>query len=251
MKFISKILNVRKLIVRLWLSLWVVLAICLVCKFCFHMWYPIVVENEHFIKVCDFIDNNKYIKHIIYLSFYILNLNLIYLICTHSKFYHNIREPIIVNLLAVGNYFIKNTSNIMGFILELLVLVVLPIIVNLLTIKGNGKLKLLKGVIFPIAMNILIMVWQLLILMVRDIDLVLTNEHALVTLVMQIDYYIFLIITYLGVQIMGTIGAWFWSKNITQLKAFREEELKKEKPDMETVKQIEARIKELEEKESK
>ena len=130
-------------------------------------------------------------------------------------------------------------------------LVVLPIIVNLLTIKGNGKLKLLKGVIFPIAMNILIMVWQLLILMVRDIDLVLTNEHALVTLVMQIDYYIFLIITYLGVQIMGTIGAWFWSKNITQLKAFREEELKKEKPDMETVKEIEARIKELEEKESK
>ena len=100
-------------------------------------------------------------------------------------------------------------------------------------------------------MNILIMVWQLLIFVVRDINLLLKDMPSLISIVMQIDYYIFLIITYLGVQIMSTLGAWFWSKNITQLKAFREEELKKEKPDMETVKQIEARIKELEEKESK
>lgn len=41
---------------------------------------------------------------------------------------------------------------------------------------------------------------------------------------------------------MGNLGLWFWGNSLTKLQAMKEEELKKEKPDMEFIKQIDEAI---------
>lgn len=55
-EFVNKIVDLKQLVFRLWISLWIVLFILLIMKYCFGVWYPIVVDNEIFIKICNFID---------------------------------------------------------------------------------------------------------------------------------------------------------------------------------------------------
>ena len=74
-KFINKILDVPKLIRRIWITLWLILIILLIMKFCFGIWYPIISNNEAFNNICNFIDNRRWLYAIISSILYILNLN--------------------------------------------------------------------------------------------------------------------------------------------------------------------------------
>ena len=67
-QFINKILDVPKLILRLWIILWLCLVILLVMKFCFGIWYPIVSNNEIFNNICKYTDEHKIIYIIIGLN---------------------------------------------------------------------------------------------------------------------------------------------------------------------------------------
>ncbi len=90
------------------------------------------------------------------------------------------------------------------------------------------------------------MIWQLNVLFVRDLPNMLDNVETLIQIILQLDYYIFLIITWIGVTKMGLISAWFFSKDITVLKAAKEKELARKKPNMDTIAKIDERIAELE-----
>ena len=92
-KFINKILNVPKLILRLWIILWVCLAILLVLKFCFGIWHPIEIENEWFLKLNDYL-RYPIPKYIVLSLFYFASVNIIYLTCRIKKKYDDIKECI-------------------------------------------------------------------------------------------------------------------------------------------------------------
>lgn len=244
-KFINKILDVPKLIRTIWIMLWVILIILLVFKFCFNLWYPVVVENEAFINVCNYIDNNRIIFICVFLPFYILNFNIGYLTVTAQKKYNNIFMFILFILLSIGIFFIKDINNVVGMILEICLVVILPIILNLKFEKFKNKWL---NVLFPITFYVLLNLWQFTMLIVRGTDgLILDELPSLIILILQIDYYIFIILTWIGVSFVGIIGlGWFWSKNITVLKAEREKELAKAKPNMKKINSIDIRIAELE-----
>lgn len=75
MKWINRIVDMPKLVKRVWLVLWAMLFIAVFMKFCFNIWYPIVIENPIVIKIGDFIDSNKILTISIMLIFYVLNNN--------------------------------------------------------------------------------------------------------------------------------------------------------------------------------
>lgn len=242
-KFINKILNVPKLILRLWIILWVCLAILLVLKFCFGMWYPIVIENEWFLKLNDLI-KISWIKYLILSIFYLINANLLYLISCTKKKYINITEFTIINTLSILSFVIKCFNRNFVIITEILISVIIPIIVLLKTYKNSKKILL---VLFPIIAQMIVAIWQLNIYCVRGINFAIdSEEHILIGIVLQLDYYIFLIITWIGVNFMGLWSSWFFGKDITALKAEKDKELSKVEPNMTKVKEIEKRIKELE-----
>lgn len=244
-RFINKILDVPKLIRTIWLMLWIILIILLVLKFCFNQWYPIIVENEWFKRLCDYIDNNRWLYYTIALILYIVSINIISLTCMNKKKYDNEIWLIIINVLIIGNFFIKYFNATLGNVTELILLILPFIIINLKQNNFNNKIF---NVIFPIIEYIILNLWQFTILIIRGTDeFVLDKMPMLIPLILQIDYYIFITITWIGVSFMGLFSmGWFWTKDITVLKAERQKELSKAKPDMKKVEEIDKRISEIE-----
>ncbi len=244
--FINKILDTKKLIFRLWIVLWLCLLILLVLKFCFGIWYPIVSNNEILLRFNDFVCNS-WIKYLALSIFYVLSMNLLYFISSTKKKYNNIIEAIIFNVLFIISFVVKCFSKYFSFIPEVILLIIIPIIELFKRHKNVNKFKI---ILYVIIMQIFVNLWQMNILLVRNIDFSIDeNNHILIGIILQLDYYIFLIITWIGVSFMGLFSAWwFFGKDVTTLKAEREKEMSKEQPNMIKVNKIDERIKELEEK---
>lgn len=96
--------------------------------------------------------------------------------------------------------------------------------------------------IIPSHYKRILFIWQLNVLLIRNINNILTEAPSVIALVMQIDYYIFLIIMWIGVCFMGIWGLWLWGKELTELEAMKAEELKKENPDKDLLAKIDEAI---------
>ena len=244
-KFIDKILDMPKLIRRLWLLLWILLVILLVMKFCFGIWYPVVSNNAIFNSVCNFIDDNRIYYIILGLILYIFSVNIIVLTCMGKRKYDNWIMVIIINIFIITFGILKNFNSMIINILEIVFLTIPFAIINLK--QNNFKNKALN-ILMPLIIYAIINLWQLTIFGVRGLDLnELTKYPILIPFILQIDYYIFIVLTWIGVCFMGIFSiGWLWSKDITVLKAEKEKELKKAKPNMKKVESLDIKIAELE-----
>ncbi len=244
-RFITKILDVPKLIRNIWFMLWIILAILVIFKYCFNLWYPVVVKNEAFINICSFIDNNKAVNLTIMGILYFFSLNILCLTNIGKKKYDNWLMLLIVNLSIGLSFTIKNINNIAGNIYEIFMLFLSFSIYNF---RKHSFDKNWKNILVPIINYALLNLWQFTILIVRGTNqLDLSKMSSVIYLIIMLDYYIFLIITWIGVSYMGLLSAgWFFSKDITVLKAAKEKELARKTPNKNTIKKIDERIEELE-----
>ena len=243
-KFINKILDVPKLIRTIWIILWLILVILLVFKFCFGIWYPIVVKNESFMNICNYIDDNKWLYYLMNGILYVSTGNIIFMTYISKKYYSKWYIWIVMILITIGIYFAKIYISFLGIGLEIL-LIILAIFIN---IKRNTFNSKLKNILIPIIYYGIINLWQLTLLVIRtDGKNVLTDLSSLMIIIVQIDYYIFLIISWIGVSYMGIASfGWFFGKDITVLKAEKDKELAKSKPNMKKIESLDIRIAELE-----
>lgn len=240
--FINKILDVPKLIIRIWIILWICLIILLVMKFCFGIWYPIVIKNQILLDMSNYIDNS-WIKYLILSSFYLLSSNLIYLIACRKYKYNTVYEILFINTIIVVTFIVKCFNNYLGFIGEFIFLILIPIAYLVIEHPETSNIK---DIIWTILLEGLIMLWQCNILLVRGLPNPLTSASTLIQVVLQLDYYIFLSVLWIGVSYMGLISVWFFVKDVTKLKSIRDAELAKSHPNMKLVKDIDARIAKLE-----
>lgn len=237
---LDNLVDKKKLVIRIWLSLWIILFLLVFFKLCFNIWYPIVVKNKYLIKLGNYIDNNFYLKAGITLIFYLLNNALFYLTSTINKIKNHKVIFIIIGIITLIIYVIKVKNNTIGSILELILLLMFSICYNLIVNKHIGKIRC---ILLPIILYIIINVWQLNILFVRELYNNLNNIPFIISFVLQIDYYVFMVITWIGVVYMGMWGiGWLWGKSITELKAIKEKELEKKNPDKELIKKIDKEI---------
>ena len=238
---INKIVNLPKLVHRVFILLWVVLGLCLVLKFLFNQWYPIVVNSKLIILIEDYSNNHKWLYYAINYIFYSLSGNIIYLTATKQKMYSRAIKGILFNLLIILSFTMKAIfGNTIGMMIELIYYIGIPIFIN---IKHKLFNKAWKNILFVIVYYLLINIWQLNILIIRDINQILTTAPFGIVIIMQIDYYIFLIISYMEVSIMGLSSIfWFFGKTETELLAIKEEELKKPYPDPKKLEAIEAEL---------
>jgi len=241
--FINRILDVPKLIRTIWFILWIILIILLVMKFCFGIWYPIVIKNESIMEFNSFI-RDSWIKYVIQVVFYFISSNILYLITTIKKKYGSVLEMLIINVLILSAFLCKMYFEILGIFFELIFLIVVPIVYM---IKFKKYYRFSFRLLYPVVIQLLIYLWMLNIFFIRDLDTnKINNEYFIFGFVLQLDYYIFIIITWIGVSFMGLWSVWIFSKDITVLKAAREKELARKTPNMETIAKIDKRIAELE-----
>ena len=219
----TELVDIKKLVLRVWLSLWLVLIVLVIAKLVFNEWFPIVINNEIFININNYVENNHILKKCIMFVFYLLNINIWYLTASSKKKYTKLLEFVLIQVGIVALFHIKQQNNLIGSMLELIILIIIPLI-NLFRSKKYSKTK---SFILPFFIYILINIWQLNIMFIRGINDIISSLPFLIGIILQLDYYIFNIITWLGVSYMGLWGGGFlWGKSITELQALKDKELK-------------------------
>ena len=166
------------------ISCWVVLIACFLIKIFGGNWFEIICENQNFINICEWLDRS-WVKYIVATLVYAPSSYLIYLCLTKQK----LLDDWWILLILIPAPLLKDKIAILGWVIDILVLILLPLI------KGKFKnwLYLLIGIGLTFA-------FQLVSLLTKNITINLTNEPSLIALIMQVDYYIMIILYYLYIQ---------------------------------------------------
>lgn len=183
----------RKILKRIIGLCWFSLILCMVVKLFGGNYFEIASKNENFINVCNWIETN-FISTVIMYGFYCLSYYLI--ISIFSRNCIKGKNKIILIIVALFLCTIKGHSNIIGFIIETISMIFLPLFMS----KGKKSKIIINCVISYAVIN----VFQLLSLFIRNIDAQLVNANFCISLLFQVDYYIMLILYYLySVKLRG------------------------------------------------
>jgi hypothetical protein len=169
------------------ISCWVVLLCCFVVKLLGGNFFEIVCKNERFVKLCKFVDGNI-LKYVIDFTTYFIS-TFVYILAVIGK-KTNKKEKIIISIALTTLWFLKLlTYNIpiLAMGLEFITIIVLPILLN----------RKIKTFIFAIIGCALILLFQVISLMTKNIGIGFIDESTLVLLIFSIDYYIMIILFYL------------------------------------------------------
>lgn len=168
----------RKTIVLCWSAL----IVCLVIKLLGGNYFEVFAKNETIINICNWIDGNIFKKII---RFIFLNMTFILYCSSIIGKKMNWKQILISVASLVLVEVIKYSSGSLGFIADCLVLTLIPLIFS--------KMKIIRTIIGFLLMN----AFQIISLITRNISFGVLDETILVEILLQVDYYIMLILYYL------------------------------------------------------
>jgi hypothetical protein len=172
---------------------WIMLVACFVVKLFGGNWFEVVCTNEHFLQVCEIVDNNKVVWCIVGVVLYIFPQSFAILSCSKIvKPNKNQVALLIWSLLFVWS--LQFVSTIAKSIAEILVICLLPVALAYVgKMERPFKPYLFRGIIGCV----LIFVFQTISMLIRNIGLALLDNSALVTFILLTDYYIMIALYYL------------------------------------------------------
>lgn len=180
-------MNKKKVLTRLIVLCWLTLIICFVVKLLFGNYFAIELNNEKLIIISNFIDDNIWIKNIIYL---IINLftDMIYLLIVCDRNSFSKKQLIILILILIVLYIPKIFNNeMLSIIGDCIQAFILPIFF----LKPKKWYRIPLGFILDLG-------FQYLSLITKNIGLKdVSNENFFIAIIFMIDYYIMLILIYL------------------------------------------------------
>lgn len=177
-------LNDKKLITNRLLGLCgVALLGCWVLKLWGKVVFDFVVTNEVMISVCNFIENSV-VQYIIFWMFYILSIMLIMLSISGKK-----KFPLKHNLIFIGIFTGIFFLNFLNPLVKMIVDIIATILISIIVYK----VKWWKSALIMLGVQLT----QLVLLQIRNLGYTLYFDNFLVGLLIQLDYYIMLVILYI------------------------------------------------------
>lgn len=202
--------NYKQIVLKRMITLcWILLAVCFVIKLFGGNFFTFIGES----KVAEYIEKHFWLLTIVQFVFYLVQSFLYYLVVFKDK-----HKCLIVIFTAIMFTFkvlsaLYEQLFILSTVAEIIFLIIIPILYNK------------KEWYIPIILNVLMVVYQLISLFVKNINIISFPDTTIVGYVYMIDYYIMLGLTYLyfkkGDFKMGRLGFWFLSKNKEQLEAYK------------------------------
>lgn len=178
---------------------WAMLIVCFVIKLLGGNWFEIAVNNEHFVRLCEAIDNNNILLYGISYFVYIVSANWIIASCSLlpiPKTYEMVTNVVCFSFV----WSMQFVSNIVKIIVEIVAVIVLPIVFNVLRHRDTPARQIFKKTWFyGIIGYTFIFLFQAISLITRNIGIKFTDDSTLVTFVLLIDYYIMIALYYLYV----------------------------------------------------
>lgn len=164
-------------------SCWILLFICCAFKLFGADIFIAGTSNENFIKVCTFIEENIFIKYILYLLMNIVSSG-IYFMAVLSEKKINLKWLIPYGIYAVCKI-IFNSLDSLFMILDFIIIPGLPIIINPKIWKRS-----LLGTVLNLG-------FQFVSMFLKLDNFTMFDENTLIFLILNIDYYIMLVLYYL------------------------------------------------------
>ena len=161
---------------------WAVLIAYFLIKMLGGNYFEIACENERFIAFCNWLDNNLVAKLVISTITTTTSNYLIYLSITKQK----IGKDWWIILLCLPISIIKHYISVLGLIMDLSIMILIP----LLKYRFKNILRVIIG-------NVLVLLFQVISLITKNIGLSLPTEYSLIALIYMIDYYLMIILYYL------------------------------------------------------
>ena len=162
------------------ISCWSLLGVCFLIKLLGGNWFELSTENTKLIQLCNWVDSNIS-KYFIMGIFYCVSMYLVYLSICKKK----IKDCLYICVVFALIFITKIFYPIVATVLEPMMLILLPIV------KKVSWKRVLVG-------NILMMAFQLVSLFIRNLGIYLpADAPTLISLLLQIDYYIMLVLYYL------------------------------------------------------
>lgn len=163
---------------------WIAYIICLIIKLCGANLFEIACENERFILICDYIDNNLWLKMIIACLFNLITSSFVICAIFKEKFYTRKQAIVFIPLLIAASIISRYSpisSTIMSFVIYLL-----PIVYN--------YKKWYRAIIGLILM----LCFQFISLITKNVsDFYINNQSTLISIILQIDLLIMVVLYYL------------------------------------------------------
>lgn len=171
---------------------WIMLVACFLIKLFGGNWFEVVCTNEHFIKVCNFIDEHIFVENSLAFCLYVVFTTiLISCACWISR---PSKKQIII--LSATLSFVWSTmflSMTIKTILEIFCFLFFPIYFN--------KWEIRKTWFYGIVGYIADLSFQLLSLFTRGIKVsIIGDGNTLLALILMIDYYIMIILYFLLIK---------------------------------------------------
>lgn len=185
-----------KLLKRTIYLCWGALILCFIVKLLGGNYFEIIATNEKFISLCDWLEYHG-LNDAIKAVFYCFNLGILISIFSRSEFKNFTLKFFIISICIIS-WVIKRQFALIGAVIETALMLILPMFIS--------KEKKIKTLICAILGYLLVNVLQLVSIFVRNINPILMKENFIIGFIMQIDYYIMIILYYLYyVKMKGAI----------------------------------------------
>jgi hypothetical protein len=179
------------------------LVACFAIKLFGGNWFEVVCTNEHFSNFCEYVENNRAVYVPFSLFVYIIpTLFVILSVCNKPK--PNKEELLffLISLLVIR--LSRYISTDLKSVLELLFILLVPFILDFVytkDIKNSFKKNWYRGIVG----NALVLLFQTISLLTKNVGLKLLNDNLVVTYILLIDYYIMITLYYLYIKLKSEV----------------------------------------------
>lgn len=171
------------------ISCWILLILAMILKLFGVDWFIATSENKRFIKVCDYIDNHFVVQSIVQSLFSVISCSIYYMAVLReervSKHCLTWFIPLIIYSIFKGAF--QDDLVVVFFVLDIFMMIGLPIIIN----KKIWKLSII-GFFLNLG-------FQLISMLTKMNNYDMFDDNTLIYLILNIDYYIMLVLFYLYV----------------------------------------------------
>lgn len=185
-----------KPIKRAIIACWVMLVACFAIKIFGGNWFEIVCTNEHFLKVCNFIDETIIAREILMFILYFISTFAI-LVCASCSSRLSKGQYIYIFASLIVVFLSKYFSSDVKTLIELINTITCPVIVNFIENK-NIKQSIKKYWSNGIIVYIIVFAFQAISFITRNIGIRYVDDNSLVSFILLTDYYLMILLYYLN-----------------------------------------------------
>lgn len=181
-------LDKERYLKRVIIVCWIALGICFGIKLFGGNLFEIMCANENFIKVCEYADNHFWADYVLSSVYGLISTYFSVLAMCGWYKYKKPHLLILISTVLVGTL-VKYFSAFIGLLFDVWQIIIMPCV---FTIKNPKRHK------YVILGNILIFVFQLVSMLVKDLRIsIVTNYGLLIGIIYSIDILIMIVLYYL------------------------------------------------------